>query len=456
VSHSIYFSPADRQLQPFLSKDAFERSLYMSLLLYGKLAVPDIFFFISGGLSAHLRNSSGDRRTLFEVALADRLVVPWFRNPRSTTFHDALRDVRPPDDEKARIQGILPEADQIADRLQAAVDTAHAFEPRTWPPAIGERYKANIVSKLIEGHPLDDPAFAPEMRRDLHQYWIESEGWRVDCVNQACEFTAQAGHKGLQRGQLMNAVGHDVGIPKSETVHDVRQILACVSSETKRGLALRYFCRAFNEIYHETQASAFDADLAIPNLGLSGLQLIGSDLATGAGGREECALFVEQVRMPTIESLRKVPPKELLAVSNDTGIRWRAAVLGWQMRQDNTDELRRCLKRYSAALQAIARQHSADDYPWLQVVVGAGTPWGKVVWGALGVASAVASVVSPLPGIGIAVLASGFAIYAFTAARTEKVVVSLPPRLITDTHGVDLTTSPHPGHWDEKKRLTGA
>ena len=79
MSDLVYFSAADRQMENFLDKDAFDRSLLLNVLFQAGILVPDILFCISGGLEAHLKNPS---LTLFEACLRMALSFQVFVQPQ--------------------------------------------------------------------------------------------------------------------------------------------------------------------------------------------------------------------------------------------------------------------------------------------------------------------------------------------------------------------------------------
>src|SRR2546423_3361498 len=107
------FSAADRQMESFLSfgflRSAFEESLLNNLLFEEYIVVPDIFYFISGGLDEHIKaRSQANSVGLLEAGLSEGFEIPAFRSPGTTSFREAFDLIL-----DSGIAGLLPRVDCI-------------------------------------------------------------------------------------------------------------------------------------------------------------------------------------------------------------------------------------------------------------------------------------------------------------------------------------------------------
>ena len=262
----VYFSVADRQLENFLDEDAFERSLLLNALFQPAILIPDVFFFISRGLERHILESPTPQ-SLLEACIANGVVIPAFRNPSCSSFNEALYIIRGKGDPKRAIRGLRdPQSnDRLADRLQVAARSKD-FSLAYWPQHdVGEKFDQVIERYLSRPEPPQADMYLGINQKYLNTLWKLTERWRLDCVYEAREETRKIAQCGLRRGEIMNAVGRDLGLPLDYQVNDIAELLELPLESPEKKQALRVFLRWMCELYQYNQAVEFGTTPNFPN-----------------------------------------------------------------------------------------------------------------------------------------------------------------------------------------------
>jgi hypothetical protein len=328
LEKGVYFSVADRQLEPFLDAHAFERSLVLDVLFQPGILIPDIFCYISRGLERHVLKSG--RQSLFEACLAKNLVIPAFR-ARVRSFQEALAVIRGEGDPARAIQGVLGSANAVADRLQFAADVNPDFSPAYWPEHdIGGKFEQVVERYLSRAEPPEIESGSGIDQEELKKLWKMTEAWRIDCIHEARDRTREIASVGLRRGEIMNAVGRQLGLPEDHMVDDICELLGLAKS-AKESQALQFFWRWVGECYHYNHAKEFGAILSFPSYDPLGGLIANSVLPVGMplSITPPVPTLREIVKIPPLSILLKISPSEIIQVRQDLGPGYLTAVKTW-------------------------------------------------------------------------------------------------------------------------------
>ncbi|MCK4796399.1 MAG: hypothetical protein KAT05_03405, partial [Spirochaetes bacterium] len=361
-----YFSIADRQLESFGEYKAFERSLLFNAIYQKGILVPDIFCFISNHLRHHIfEPAHPNRKSLFEVFIEKGIVVPVFRNPDTTSFNEALNDIR-------EIQGIHREAERMADRLDDAVKKNKEFSPEYWPKHdIGENFEQIVDQHLTCEMPPEVDTESGINTKKLQNLWECTERWRIHCVGEARDKTKEITGRGLRRGEIMNAVGRDLGLPKDHKVNDMTELFNTKKS-SKENEALKYFCRWVNDCYQYNQANEFDATANFPFYDPIGSIMVSSILPKEQSkiDPEPLEIIRETIKFPSINNLLKMSPDRIISISDDTlSAGYTEAMNIWQKESDEANKIN-AIKRLHEYANDVCKTTQTNNNSIAEVFVG--------------------------------------------------------------------------------------
>jgi hypothetical protein len=367
----VCLAAADRQLESYLDKDAFERSLVMNVLFQPCVLIPDIFLFISDGIAKHLKEQN---LTLLEAGLESGDIVPSFRDKQTSTFSLALDVLR-----RQKILGIRDDAKNTAMRLDKALDRATTVNATYWPEySVAEEYE-RLAVRLLRA---DDPPALPSQcgipGERMVELWDATSRWRNECLEEAISETARVGKAkgGLRRGCLMSAVGRELGIIGPDgTINDVTELMdAAVSPKEK--YALHYFCRWFTDIYDYNLSSALGATPNFPDYDplecAMATQLLCETYREGKTSERSDSFRVEAA-MPKRESLSALSAQDLLSIKKNVGIQFMFDLEAWQTRPESQKTrmaVESSLVAYGAALVKEVKRASRDSTGLLQAILG--------------------------------------------------------------------------------------
>lgn len=431
----IYFSVADRQLESIADYKAFERSLVFNALFEKGILIPDIFCFISQNLIHHILESSHPNRTsLFEACIENGIVVPAFRNLETTSFNDALADIE-------GIQGVQKEkAKIIANRLQDAAKENLQFSPEYWPKHdIGEKFGQVVEHHLACQRPPEIDTGSGISLEKVQELWELTERWRIHCVGEARDKTKEIAGRGLRRGEIMNAVGRDLGLPNDYKVNDVEDLFLYTES-FKEEEALRYFFRWINDCYQYNQANELGAIANFPVYDPIGSLMVSSILPKEQSNvdSEPVKFIREKVPLPSINVLSKMSPNDFIHTIKRYRKGYFDAVETWQHEKDdaNKKEVIKYLHLYAKDICKRARQKNTD---MADVSIGAcATPTRELLTATLGVGITVASVYQPLVAPFVSFGCFGYVAYKMLEQRPKntiieirdpKIVAQIPPEI---------------------------
>lgn len=432
----VYFSVADRQLENFLNEDAFERSLLLNALFQPAILIPDVFFFISRGLERHIFESSTPQ-SLLEACIANGVVIPAFRNPSCSSFNEALYIIRGKGDPKRAIRGLRdPQSnDRIANRLQVAARSKD-FLLAYWPQHdVGEKFDQVIERYLVRPEPPQADMYLGINQKYLNTLWKLTERWRLDCVYEAREETRKIAQRGLRRGEIMNAVGRDLGLPSDCQVNDIAELLEIPLESPEKKQALRVFLRWMCELYQYNQAVEFGTTPNFPNYDpLSGIVI--SSAFTEAPSQVELSSFPtirEGVSLPPMKILLHISPTELIRVRNEKGPAYFAALRAWQYQPNEAHEreVRHTLQQYCKEIFEWSMGKQDFSTAILDVLLGScTTPAQKILRPILSLGGTVVSIYQPWVAPFIILSGVGYAIYLWRTHREDTLIKTTTPNAI--------------------------
>ncbi|WP_250002137.1 hypothetical protein [Actinoplanes sp. M2I2] len=357
------FSAADRQIEGLLTQARFDTSLIEGLLfLDGGLIIPDIYFFISARLKSHLDSAAFSR---LEAALEMGMVQPSFRSQETASFVDSLQVVR-----RAGIAGLLPgdQPDQIARRLDAALQRAADYQPAFWPSesptSVAEHYQEIVESCLTGDEP--PPVESGKAKAFLEDVWRRSVQWRIDCLQRA----VTASGSGLRRGALMKEIGRTVGIEGSvDDVRDLYKAARAFGLAEEDVNALKTICTIMNNcyLYNQAQQQVTRADFPAydqsAEVVLTAGRLTDEAIRAGSTPRSERPRLERTVTAPSMDALMEADPRRLLGVRKDIHAEYLAAVRAWR-REPSSQQAERLVDIEHAYVETLTRnvpEHLPDQ-----------------------------------------------------------------------------------------------
>lgn len=340
VRRSILFSVTDRQMESYLAEKNFERSLVLGVLFQPNVFMPDIFFFISEPLYLHVHDQ---RRMLFEQAVHDGLIIPSFREPGTSSFHEALQII-----ERAGIGGILPPEKrlEIADRLDEVTRTGLKYT--YWPnQSVAGRYRTLMTSVMTR----DDPpltGYETDLQfEEVTSTWRHSQRWRMDCLDRAVREHSTE----LRRGTYMAEIAKSVGL--TSPPDDLRIIFGAAAEygcSRKEVAALRNICLLMNDCYLYNMAAEHGCYPDFPRHDVWSAALINVAAGESAieSGTAERPTLILDLDIPPIEALLGMSAYTLMRIREEYGLAYLAAVRSWQRdaTERNADRVRECLVEY--------------------------------------------------------------------------------------------------------------
>lgn len=328
------FAAADRRAAKALNV-RFEEMLYHSLLLEPGIVIPDIFFFNSPGISAHVLGDSPGPQTFLELGLKEGYVIPALRQD-VTNFRDVLKYLR-----KQDIRGMLPDRDteRIAYRLQA--NQREGLSDMIWPSAMSSSYEDLLVNALQD--PMNPPGFGQSVGVS-DSYWSITERFRRDAINEAreLEYARNAGLSnayGVRRAEIIEAVGRRLNVLSSgEKVIDSDEVLQRYearlgSRESEEYKATCAFFEWLDELYHLNQSNRMSVrggtttqephTLAILQAARGQISPVTPIVPSET--------FSIDIAIPTIGILKRIDPKTLHELRQLYGLPWNTAALDYTL-----------------------------------------------------------------------------------------------------------------------------
>src|ERR1700744_464149 len=354
------FNGCDEWIINFIDLKAFEESLLMNILFQKRILIHESYFFNSNLLAQHIKTSIGGL-SLFEVAAQKGLIIPAIRDQRAEILRDAfstLEKVNQNANYKLLTDEIAPFKNQIIESVDKGLRVSN-IKPFYWPEptddknTLGVEY-LNILRRFFQQE--NPPHIAEksiERQQILLRVW-EEKSWRFDVIESAVEATKRNGNKGLQRMELFRCLGKEIGIPKSiETAH-FTDINKYVHSDEKKMRAFTYI-KWLAQCHHLAQSIIFDTTLNFPVYNYSNDFLLDSlfvnHLDTGKTLQNADSVTMTTL-LPPIELMIKVKPAEIVAIREDMGLGYIAALDEWEQNpSDKTKhEVEIAIKAYCSSI----------------------------------------------------------------------------------------------------------
>jgi hypothetical protein len=395
VKPDLYFGASDRQMESFVDLAAFREALVYGILFQGNLVIPDIFQFISGHM-AELLLTDPLARNFITYGFRHGAIIPAFRTDNGGSFRASLKEIK-----ASRIQGLHPQAEQMASILDDGVGDQHLYY-RLWPKeALSVGYRKTLERCLLA------PDIAAKFP-DLGPLWKESADMREAMIQGT--FADELG--GFRRGDLYNALNCFLN-KDPVPVHDIRSIWTKLSDQQSVSIAQRML-KWLNYCYSYNQGRMFDLKPELSALDNTDIQFV-RHLAALNDTDGSAPIFSEEFRIPSAAAMLTIDPAQIYEVRNsELGTNYFTALNTWRLApSDNTsDALLERLRAYTAAIHTayLACGKSIFNWQWhLKVHVPCGkTRWGRVGRNAFG-AMASEAIGSLIPHIGLASIVGQFA-----------------------------------------------
>jgi hypothetical protein len=308
----VYFGAPDRQMEAFVGRDAFLRSLVYGVMFEGNLVIPDIFFYIS----QHLRDAVIEEKLPFlELGIQHGYITPAFRSEVNGSFVSNLKEIN-----DQNIQGLLPDADRIADSLEAAASKSANFKYSLWPKELlSVSYESRLNKIFIERE-----VRAPYGR--FSEIWSSLKPIAQVVLEEAAANTRGGG---IQRGQIYNSLAKQLKLPTTK-INDIKDILKDISD---RELADRiaHFLKWVNYIYQYNQGQSFHSKTslaALDSVDASFSDFMYEELPENS---DKLKVLQAEFSAPSPGQLLTVPSDELFRVRNfGSGVEYFRALHNWQ------------------------------------------------------------------------------------------------------------------------------
>ena len=356
----VLLTAADRQIESLLRGAdpaiAFDDNLIQSILFHDGAVLPDIFAFISSVLSERQSEAGVSR---LELAIEKGLVIPAFRSD-CRTFADSLELIA-----RQGIQGLQENPLVVAHRLDQSLAARKQSSILSWPRDISSQY-ASLVLTTLSRLMSDAPS---SMTPALQQQYLSMKKLVTETgLQDVCKSRILGSQGELRRGTFLNIL-LDVlnkrcasGISKvDDSKRDLLDHPACKQDLSLKS-AIEGFVSTANALYHINMADAFRVGAYLADDLYADSALVGVTAAVRAargidsdpvssGTPTTVAEFSMKIQIPSVSQLREVPWADLVAIRDDLGRGYFAALKAW--RNDPSayaSELERCLSDYAKKL----------------------------------------------------------------------------------------------------------
>jgi len=383
----VYFGAGDRQMEAFLDREAFRRSLMYGVLFHGDQVIPDIYLYIST-LLAELVESDPSGCAFLGTCVRNGAVIPAFRRDTKGSFRENLDDIQ-----REGIQGVHTRAADIANKLQEAV-RGRRLQYLVWPTqpfSVG--YKATVERVFLASN-------TPPGATQLEQFWESTGEFRAAVVGDTEHDTLG----GFRRGDLYNSVARYVSAG-SGPVHDIRAVWQGIEDQQMAG-SVRRILKWLNYCYHYNQGRMFALRPALASLDPldTDFALLLAQLDAGPGS---APIFQQCFQFPSVDALLTVDADRIFEIrDSDYGADYFEALSAWQHApsEDAAQVLLDKLDRYTSRLRGLYLEHGRSVVNWewfLRAII----PGGKSRWGSVaketGIEVSKELAGSVIPGVGL-------------------------------------------------------
>ncbi|SRR6266436_567084 len=316
TTQEVYFSACDRQMEAFIDLAAFRRSMVLSILFQGDLAVTDVFFYITQYIPAVIKSDKTVRNFL-SVAIRNGAIIPIFRSEKHTTFRESLDQIR-----REQIQGIHHDADMICNFLEESIK-GKRLHYRLWPKkAVSLGYK-----QILERTFLTDPTGVTSPL--FEQFWTRTKEQRTAVFDRL----KPDERGGYRRGDVMNAMHFHVN-KSTEQVEDVKTIWANLRDEALVG-NIKRLLKWYSYAYQFNQGRMFELSPSLAAMDEIDIEF-SRHLAVITKDDEAGHIWNDEFSIPSESALLTVDPGFIFDVRDGaTGAAYFEAVENWQRNPGN-------------------------------------------------------------------------------------------------------------------------
>lgn len=352
VTEATLFTAGHGFYQFAVSRGAFDRSLYLNLLLQPKLAIPDHYLLHGKWLGEHLALYPS-RDSWLEVGLRGGFITPFFRYEEAS-LEDSLSRMQEGDR-----RGFDPAASEIAKRLDRT-----PFSRELWSSPENSANFANVSTQYLAG-PM--PPMYLELEVDPDDYlgfWARSREWVPDELRTAQERSSeQLGGEGLLLSKMIQVSGERLLGPTCGRIDSVdnliRRVRDGVGVSAAKDLEVYYSIAA--ELYNRSLADTLRLAPNSPRWKpyVAALDLWREDLLdTGhEDGKDHDPTIDIEIRLPRPKHLRHVSGDVLRSIRmSATAERYFESLSAWRGDPQNPvirEEMVESLKRYSQTIRSL-------------------------------------------------------------------------------------------------------
>lgn len=403
------FSAADAVLAPFITQFDFERSLLFNILFQDKLLLHESYFFGSNFIANHIKDSIHPI-SLFEKAAQQGIIIPAYREEKVKTLEESYNHMKTV---YGKDYNFIDENhnDATIYRLYDALNRGLLIEaPFYWPKdtQLGVTYY-KTTNALLNKEELPEYLIEDSKRySSLFNYWKSSKKWRTELIELAAERTLEKGSPGLQRNEIFNLLGKDIGIPNSTSINWGN--LKKYSSNRQEWKSIVVFTKWITQCHHISMARIFESALNFPvyetNEDFLGESIVRTKndkpMKTNEG-------FQSTVKLPPIEILLKESPENLISIRKEIGVVYINALRTWQANpnDNNSNKVQVLFEDYCSRICNYYDQHPPVD---VKAKYGSGKNIGKQ---GFDFANNIISAVVPLAGMFISFSKLGYAVYEY-------------------------------------------
>jgi hypothetical protein len=446
MDQSSFFNAADECLAPYIGDDIFDESLLLNVLFQERLLVHEAYFFNSSHILRHVATAR-EQPSLLELASQRGLIIPAFRDPNTSCLEEAYELMRKDSVYGTWLEPVNPELLEVKelqplrDRLIGSVNEGlrEGTRPFYWPSeeqlgeSLGDGYCKLIRQWLQTEEPPEHVAHDIGREQLFQRVWEVSKRWRYECVDEAVRRTMQKGAKGLQRTELVVALGRLIGMPSGWGAQDVEDLPSHCQNE-EEALAMEVFLKWITQCHHVNMARAFNTSIHFPVYNLDSDFILDSLLRSPLDPSPPLSLgFRCDVELPPFHELIQTGSVELVAIRKDLGVGYLAALRRWQENpsEDNREYVKASLTDYCERICTMYNRMVRQPFV---ASFGQGSPrlqrWGTVAGAGVGLVQD--------PGIGLFVTISKLVNTVYQFIRGMRIHNSLAPT----EHELEITM-PH-------------
>ena len=326
------FAATDADMEALQPID-FHGSLINNLLLRRNLVIPDIYFFTSRGLAAHLSTPN----TLLEHALAAGFLVVACRY-RGADFETAYRIMR-------RQRLVSRRCDYVV-RLQHAAEKSQNGAFLYWPvEGVSIAYERYL--SVLEGDAPPPTALHAAGDSALERNWELTCDWRMSLIDQAREATQRHGGTGVYKRELFRQLVKAVVGHAAPEITGIGSLLSIAKELADK---VRTFWAWAAEGHRFSRAQMLDAQVYSP-----GYERVQNLFVTSAlGSLADSNPLRLEVELPSTSSLKQLKPQRIIELRSGAGADYFRAVDDCLRNPEHREPMKNALQQYAAEVVKVS------------------------------------------------------------------------------------------------------